>query len=125
MNYLVGDPKVWIIHTVQDHMPSTLHILSTLTNAPTMSSIPRGTLGPIFRSKRVRRGITERTVEKIEPNDGPIRGPPEVDRFTLPHNRISQRDKITDSGTRPDVLQVRPRWTVQTTLVEIFELLFR
>ena len=73
----------------------------------------------------MRRGITERTVEKIEPNDGPIRGPPEVDGFTLPHNRISQRDKITDSGTRPDVLQVRPRGTVQTTLVEIFELPFR
>ena len=71
------------------------------------------------QSKSGTKGITEHTVEKVEPNDGPIRDPPEVDRFTLPNNRISQRNKVANSGTRPNVLQVRPRGTVHTTLAEI------
>ena len=74
------------------------------------------------QSKSGTKGITERTVEKIEPNDGTIRNPPEVDRFTLPNNRISQRDKVANSRTRPNVLQVRSRGTVHTTLAEIFVL---
>ena len=42
----------------------------------------------------------------------------------MTHDCISQRDKITNGGTRPEVLQVRSRGTVRTTLIEIFELLF-
>ena len=32
----------------------------------------------------------ELTVDEIESDDGSIRDAPVVDRFTLPHNRISQ-----------------------------------
>ena len=64
------------------------------------------------------------TVEEVEPKDGTVRGTPVVDRLALPHNRISQRDKVANRRTRPDILQVWSRLVVHTTFVEIFVLLF-
>jgi len=62
------------------------------------------------------------TVEEIEPNNGAITEPPEVNWFTLPQNRISQGHKVTDGGTRPNILQVRSSGTTLTISPEILEL---
>ena len=44
----------------------------------------------------------ERAVEEIEPNHG-SKTSPRIDRFTWSHNRISQRDKVANGGTCPEV----------------------
>jgi hypothetical protein len=46
--YLVRDPDVRIRYTIQDYMPSALHILSTAFYVWTGSDIPQGTLEPGF-----------------------------------------------------------------------------
>jgi hypothetical protein len=66
----------------------------------------------------------ELTVEEIERNHGAIRDPPEVNRFTLSYNGISQRNEVPNGGARPDVLQVRPNGATLAMIREILELLF-
>ena len=55
------------------------------------------------------------TVDEVEPDDGAVRDPPVIDRLTLPYDRISQRDEITDGRAGAQILQVRSRGTVLAT----------
>ena len=64
------------------------------------------------------------TVDEIEPNYCTVREAPEVDRFSRAHDRISQRDEVTNSGSCPNVLQVRSRWAFRDTIAEVLVLPF-
>ena len=60
----------------------------------------------------------------MESKHGAVRDPPEVNRFTLSHERISQRHKVPNGRTRPDVFQVRSNRAVLATYPKVFILLF-
>ena len=66
----------------------------------------------------------ELTVHEIESNNGAIRESPVIDRFAHPQDRIPQRHEVTDSGTRPKILQVWSSGATLTFSPEVFELLF-
>ena len=55
---------------------------------------------------------------------GAIGEAPEVNRFTLSHQRIPQRHEIPNGGTRPDIFQVRSNGTILATSHKLFKLLF-
>lgn len=59
------------------------------------------------------------TVKEIESKYGAIRDPPVINRLIFSHERISQRDEISNGRTRPEVFQVRPNGTVLATPREI------
>ena len=59
----------------------------------------------------------------MESKYGTIGEPPVVNRFTLSHERISQRHKVPNGRTRPEVFQVRSDGAVLATSSEIFMLL--
>ena len=83
-----------------------------------------GNTGARFRSNGTIKRSEELTVKEIESKYGAIRDPPEVNRFILPHKRISQRDEISNGRTCSEVFQVRPNGSVLATPREIPKLAF-
>ena len=63
------------------------------------------------------------TVNEIEPNHSAIRDSPVVDWFTTSYDRVSQRYKVPDGGTCPNIFQVRSNRAILATTREVFELL--